>query len=66
MKTPIGLLLDQERKRTVASIVAWMRKRAEEQEGDDYFSVAWREGVRDMAAEIEANEDEKCGHAKEE
>ena len=41
---------------TVERIVAWMRQRAEPQPGDNEYHAAWRDGVREMAAEVEANE----------
>ncbi len=56
---------NEEKRKKVAAIVAWMRKRAEPVTGDGDYDDAWRGGVKDMAAEIEANEADKCGHAKE-
>ena len=47
-----------------AAIVAWMRKRAEPHEADGGYHSAWRDGIRDMADEIEENSDDKCGHAE--
>src|SRR5882724_9968463 len=53
--------IEEEKRQKVADIVAWMRKRAIPMDGDQEYDQAWCDGVREMAEEIEANEDEKCG-----
>lgn len=43
---------------------AWMRRRAGEPGEERSYFRGWHDALMEIASEIEANEMERCGHAK--